>query len=230
MDPGRVFDGYDAVDNAYFAAGADAARTDAATLRAKYRLPERYFLASARFIPKKNLPRLLRAFAAYRVAAGQSAWDLVLLGDGPEKPAVLRAIAETNASEAVHLPGFKPFADLPVYYGLAGALVHPSTTEQWGLVVNEAMAAGLPAIVSQTCGCAADLITEWITGFAFDPYDEAALTRALATVSAPTFDRAAMGRAARTRIAEWGPAAIRHELLAGGGDGNASRAASTTAG
>ena len=202
----RVFDGYDVVDNDYFAAGADAARAGAANLRAKHGLPERYFFGSARFIPKKNLPRLIRAFAAYRAAAGPDAWDLLLLGDGPEKPEMLRLIEDLRLGGSVHLPGFKPMSDLPAYYGLAGALVHASTTEQWGLVVNEAMAAGLPVIVSRTCGCAPDLVTDGKTGFAFDPCDEAAMTKALLTAAAPGFDREAMGLAARARVAEWGPA------------------------
>jgi glycosyltransferase involved in cell wall biosynthesis len=206
LQPELVFDGYDVVDNAYFAAGADAARADAAACRAKHSLPVRFFLASGRFIPKKNHVRLIRAFAAYRAAAGPGAWDLVLLGDGPEKPALRRLIDELNIGDAAYLPGFKSFVDLPVYYGLSGAMVHASSTEQWGLVVNEAMAAGLPVVVSRTCGCAPDLITDGVTGFAFDPFDEAALTRALLTVSAPTFDPAAMGRAARARVADWGPA------------------------
>ena len=206
MDPERVFDGYDAVDNDYYANGADAARTDAAALRLKHKLPERHFLASARFIPKKNLSRLARAFAAYRAAAGPEPWDLVLLGDGPEKPGLVKLIDELKIGAAVHLPGFKAIAELPIYYGLAGAFVHASTTEQWGLVVNEAMAAALPVIVSRTCGCAPDLVIDGVTGLTFEPYDEAALTQAMQAVAAPQFDRAAMGRAARARIAEWGPA------------------------
>jgi glycosyltransferase involved in cell wall biosynthesis len=206
MAPDRVFDGYDVVDNDYYAAGADAARADAAVLRGRLGIPERYFLASARFIPKKNLPRVIRAFAAYRKAAGRDAWDLVLLGDGPVKPELVQLVADLQLGPAVHFPGFKPFADLPTYYGLAGALIHASTTEQWGLVVNEGMAAGLPVAVSRTCGCAVDLVTNGVTGFDFDPYDEAGMTQALLTIAAPTFDRAAMGRAARARMAEWGPA------------------------
>jgi glycosyltransferase involved in cell wall biosynthesis len=206
LPPERVFDGYDVVDNDYFAAGADAARADAPALRDQHRLPERFFLASARFIAKKNLDRLIRAFAAYRKTAGAAAWDLVLLGDGPEKPRLTQLIDELAIRGSVHLPGFKPFADLPAHYGLAGAFVHPSTTEQWGLVVNEAMAAGLPVVVSRTCGCAPDLVTDGVTGLAVDPYDPADITRALATAAAPAFDRTAMGQAARERVAAWSPA------------------------
>src|SRR6266704_4904793 len=114
----RVFTGYDVVDNDYFAERALEIRNSnppqADGIRKKYGLPENYFLASARFIEKKNLPRLIRAYAKYRqrssafanqpsrkATAGQEAtagrevgnqksevtapWDLVLLGDGPLK-------------------------------------------------------------------------------------------------------------------------------------------------
>jgi glycosyltransferase involved in cell wall biosynthesis len=59
---------------------------------------------------------------------------------------------------------------LPVYYGLARAFVHASTTEQWGLVVNEAVASGLPVIVSNRCGCVPELVQD--NGFTFDPANE----------------------------------------------------------
>lgn len=203
--PDRIFDGYDAVDNDHFSIGADVARADAAVLRGRYGLPERYFLASGRFIPKKNFTRLLRAFAEYRNAVGADAWELVLLGDGPEQPVLLRLIDKLGIGDAIHLVGFKSFQELPMYYGLAGAFIHASTTEQWGLVVNEAMAAGLPVVVSQACGCVQDLVTDRVTGLMFDPYDVAELTYALTTVAAPGFDHAAMGRAARARMTEWSP-------------------------
>jgi glycosyltransferase involved in cell wall biosynthesis len=66
---------------------------------------------------------------------------------------------------------------LPVYYGLAKALVHASTTEQWGLVVNEAIASGLPVIVSSRCGCMPELVNG--NGFTFDPFDEHELAEQL---------------------------------------------------
>ena len=69
-------------------------------------------------------------------------WDLVLLGDGPLKTDICRLISDLRLNEHVHLPGFKPYDELPVYYALANAFVHASATEQWGLVVNEAIASG----------------------------------------------------------------------------------------
>ncbi len=201
----RVFIGYDAVDNDYFARGADAARADAEAARARFGLPERYFLGSCRFIAKKNLARLIDAFAAYRAAAGPDAWDLVLLGDG-ELRGALEAQARTLGLEgATHFMGFKQYEDLPAFYALAGGFVHVSTVEQWGLVVNEAMAAGLPVIVSSTCGCSGDLVEEGVTGWTVDPLDTAAIAARLTELAAPQTDRAAMAASGRAKVAAYGP-------------------------
>src|SRR5947207_6639860 len=64
--PERVFTGYDVVDNAYFREKTEAIRSQRSEVREKYGLPENYFLASARFIEKKNLPKLIRAYVEYR--------------------------------------------------------------------------------------------------------------------------------------------------------------------
>ena len=100
----RIFSGYDVVDNAHFRRGADAARQDADGTRARLKLPEHYFLASNRFIEKKNLVRLVRAFAAYRRSAGPKAWDLVLLGDGPLRDSLERLVRELDIHERVLMP------------------------------------------------------------------------------------------------------------------------------
>jgi glycosyltransferase involved in cell wall biosynthesis len=77
----------------------------------------------------------------------------------------------------LHLPGFKPYDELPAYYALANAFVHASMSEQWGLVVNEAIASGLPVIVSNRCGCAPELMNG--NGSTFDPTNEHELTARL---------------------------------------------------
>jgi 1,2-diacylglycerol 3-alpha-glucosyltransferase len=175
----RVFTGYDVVDNDYFRQKAEEVRSQASEARRTYALPENYFLASARFVSKKNLPTLIRAYARYRQLAsnrddGQGTthnglWDLVLLGDGPLRADLCRLISELRLDGHVHLPGFVQYRELPVYYALADVFVHASITEQWGLVVNEAMATGLPVIVSNRCGCVPDLVAEGKNGFTFDP-------------------------------------------------------------
>jgi glycosyltransferase involved in cell wall biosynthesis len=175
----RVFTGYDVADNEYFRGKAEELRGQASEVRRKYGLPDNYFLASARFVPKKNLPTLIRAYARYRQLAGNrddgqpttddGPWDLVLLGDGPLKADLCRLISDLRLDGHVHLPGFVQYRELPAYYALADVFVHASITEQWGLVVNEAMATGLPVIVSNRCGCVPDLVAEGKNGFTFDP-------------------------------------------------------------
>jgi 1,2-diacylglycerol 3-alpha-glucosyltransferase len=186
----RIFTGYDVVDNDYFRQKAEEARSQGSEVRQKCALPENYFLASARFVEKKNLPRLIQAYAEYRLGSeirsqksevGDNKWDLVVLGDGPLKTDLCRLISDLRLNEHVHLPGFKQYDELPVYYASANAFVHASTTEQWGLVVNEAIASGLPVIVSDRCGCALELVNG--NGFTFDPTNEHELTARLSEMA-----------------------------------------------
>jgi 1,2-diacylglycerol 3-alpha-glucosyltransferase len=205
----RIFLGYDAVDNDYFENGAAAAKEHQAEFRKRLRLPERFFLASARFVAKKNLARLVEAYARYRQMAGKlrasEAWDLVLLGDGPLRDSLMRQVSSLNLQKCVHLPGFKQYVDLPAYYGLASAFIHASTVEQWGLVVNEAMATGLGVLVSDRCGCAIDLVRSGVNGITFDPHSVEELSKRMRDFSSPGFDLAGMGRASKSIISEWGP-------------------------
>jgi len=205
----RIFTGYDVVDNEYFRQRAEEVRSQRSEVRQKYGLPENYFLASARFIPKKNLPRLIRAYSEYRQLCRASVsdaersegagnppspslrrtgtpWDLVLLGDGPLRQTLNSQLSTLNLQAHVHLPGFKQYDELPVYYALAKAFVHASTTEQWGLVVNEAVASGLPVIVSDRCGCVPELVNG--NGFTFDPFDEQELVERLSQMASLSDD------------------------------------------
>jgi glycosyltransferase involved in cell wall biosynthesis len=212
MPGDRVTTGYDVVDNEHFATGAARAREWAEQLRRDLRLPKTFFLASARFVEKKNLPLLVEAFARYRAKVGSAAWSLVILGDGELRPALERDIRERALSFAVLLPGFKQYDALPNYYGLASAFVHVSTSEQWGLVVNEAAASGLPVIVSERCGCAPELVESGVNGFVVDPYDVESVAGAMYCVASPECDRAAMGMRSREIARRWGPETFAESL------------------
>jgi len=214
MPRDRIFIGYDVVDNAYFERSALEIRNSKFEIRKKYALPGNYFLASARFIEKKNLPRLVRAYAEYRQLCRASVsdaersenapWDLVLLGDGPLQETVNCQLSTLNLHAHVHLPGFKQYDELPVYYALANAFVHASTTEQWGLVVNEAIASGLPVIVSNRCGCVPELVNG--NGFTFNPMDEHELAaRLLEMASLPDDELERFQEASRRIAARFGP-------------------------
>ena len=204
--------GYDAVDNDYFAISAAKMRNGPPKTRTACGLTNSYFLASARFIEKKNLFRLLEAYAIYRERchsrAGHNlrgAWSLVLLGDGPLRDQLITLLMRLNLSEHVLLPGFVQDHALPEDYAMAGAFIHASTTEQWGLVVNEAMASGLVVLISNRCGCAPDLVREGVNGFTFDPCDVEAMARLMFQVANLEPDRlATMGEASRRTSSEWG--------------------------
>jgi len=202
MPETRICSGCDVVDNDYFAAGAEAARKDE-TRRERLGLPNAYFLASGRFVEKKNLPLMLYAYADYLRQAGTSAWSLVLIGDGPMKSQLLQLRQELRLEKKVIFPGFKQYAEIPSYYGLAGAFVHTSSSEQWGLVINEAMACGLPVIVSSPCGCVPDLIRHGYNGLVFNPCDQGELTRSMVHLSSNECNRTEMGAAGQANISEF---------------------------
>jgi glycosyltransferase involved in cell wall biosynthesis len=205
MPSDRIMNGYDVVDNEHFAAGATRARGRADQLKQELGLPKTFFLASARFVEKKNLPRLIEAFGRYRMKAGSVAWSLVILGDGELRPVLEQDIRDRGLSSSVLLPGFKQYDALPDYYGLAGAFVHVSTSEQWGLVVNEAAASGLPVIVSDRCGCAPELVASGVNGFVVDPDDVESMAGAMCRIASPECDRVAMGMRSQEIVGRWGP-------------------------
>lgn len=190
----QIFTGYDVVDNDHFL----RPRTEDDQGR-------RHFLASARFVEKKNLPCLLRAYALYRERPAGDPWDLILLGDGPLRPALESLIHELHLTPHVTLPGFRQYDELPEYYARASAFVHASTTEQWGLVVNEATAAGLPVIISEACGCVPELVEEGVNGYTFDPGHPELLAQKLLLISSqPEDQRKAMGQASQRAAARLG--------------------------
>lgn len=168
-------------------------------------LEKPFFLTVNRFVTKKNLFFVINSYAQYRKQARVTAWDLVLCGDGELRPQIERQITELNLQEVVHLPGFLQQSEMLPYFAHAGCFVHASTTEQWGLVVNEAMAAGLPVLVSERCGCFEDLVIEGVNGFGFDPQNCQQLTNLMLTVSAKDFDRQKMGHAALQHIQNFAP-------------------------
>lgn len=192
LDPARIVLGYDVVDNAHF----DRPDLIPATGR-------RGFLAIGRFVGRKNFPRLLQAYARYRDLRPADPWPLTLAGDGADRAALQTQAAHLGLADHVSFPGFVDYADLPGLYAAAGAFVLPSMVDQWGLVVNEAMAAGLPVMVSRHCGCARDLVQHNYNGRVFDPHAVEDLALGMYWVSQDTERTCQMGQASRDIIANW---------------------------
>jgi glycosyltransferase involved in cell wall biosynthesis len=199
------------VDNDYFRDGTDHARKHPGERR-NLGLPDNFFLYVGRFISVKNLHVLLRAFQKYWNRNGR--WSLVLVGTGEDEVHLQQAAAAQGTS-AVYFAGLKQLPELVKYYAFASCFVLPSISEPWGLVVNEAMASRLPVLVSNRCGCAADLVEEGANGFLFDPEDVDALADMMATISSNRLDLVKMGESSRERVAAFNPcefarAAVEH--------------------
>jgi glycosyltransferase involved in cell wall biosynthesis len=135
---------------------------------------EHSFLFVGRFLTLKNLERFARAYLRYRSEGGT--WRLDIVGFG-ETEAAVRQLLEAEASVTFH--GALGHDVLIPMYLRAGCLVLPSYSENWGLVVNEAMHAGMPIAISSLTGCAPELLREGENGVAFDPWDEASMASAL---------------------------------------------------
>jgi len=192
----RIVTGYDVVDNRHFSTRAASSAPD------NDRLPQPYFFCCARFVAKKNLQFLVDAFAQYSREHTHDAWDLVIAGDGPLRETVARCVSEISVGPNVHILGHRSYADLPELYASAGAFILPSIVDEWGLVVNEAMAAGLPVLVSKGAGCHRDLVENGVNGFVFDPANAGKLAGLMGDI-ATSPRRNEMGEASRRIIADW---------------------------
>jgi glycosyltransferase involved in cell wall biosynthesis len=235
----KIFTGYDAVDNDYFFRRAEEVRSSAMEVRTAYSLPDHYFLSLGRFVAKKNLETLIRAYRLYLNTSLRKETHLVMVGSGAEEPKLQALCRELNlpiydhsalctlhsklCTPAVHFYGFRQIDENPAFYALADAFILPSQWEEWGLVVNEAMACGSPVAVSETAGCAEDLLEAGCpagagaarkelerfglsarlrrNGFVFNPGSSEELSRVLLAFEGSTSLRASMAVESR-RIVE----------------------------
>ncbi len=142
---------------------------------------ERHFTAIARFVAKKNLAALIAAYARYREVAGAAARPLVLCGSGPLE-GELRAAA--SATEGVRFAGFLQEEGVAKTLATTLASILPSVEEQWGLVVNEALAMGVPALVTDQVGARDSLVRAAVNGYVFEPDNVEGLARLMQRLAA----------------------------------------------
>ncbi len=125
-----------------------------------------------------------------------------------QEPSTTNQEQETRNQErgeaAVHFYGFRQINENPVFYALAEVFILPSLWEEWGLVVNEAMASGLPVIVSEAVGSAEDLVSNGENGFTFDPMNPGQLANSLDRLASDSNLRKRMSRLSQERISQWG--------------------------
>jgi glycosyltransferase involved in cell wall biosynthesis len=187
------------VDNDWFSLSEPARSLARARIRAQLGVHDEavVFASSAKLIARKRPLDLVDAVAEVR-RRGVDAHAL-FIGDGEERAAIDAHAARAGVAKFTSITGFVNQAELPAWYVAADALVLPSDArETWGLVVNEAMAAGLPVVVSEAAGCSADLVHEGENGFTYPCGDVRALADRLAAIAALGDDgRRAFGNRSR---------------------------------
>jgi 1,2-diacylglycerol 3-alpha-glucosyltransferase len=207
--PERIARFYDIVDNYLF-----RSRTQAERIRSRahdFGLPDHFFLFVGRLAEEKNVDGLLAAYLNYRHGGGTK--SLVFVGGGPLEGRLRQMVSESAFAPDIYFEGLKNSKELSPYYAFADCFVLPSTREPWGLVVNEAMAAGLPVLVSKACGCAEDLVIEGGNGFSFDPANRQELVDRLHAVeNLSAAESRAMGRHSWEVISHYSPEAWAGEV------------------
>ena len=172
-------------------------------------LPRYNFIFVGRLIAPKNLLVLLKAFANL---SQHSEWGLIFLGEGEQK-AELQDFCQQNGLLNVSFLAGVEWHKVPEYLALADVLVLPSTSEPWGLVVNEAMVCGLPVVVSEVCGCVEDLLIDGQNGFVFNPNDAEELTQKLRFFVENTAQLVPMGDASRQLVAPFETHTVAAQML-----------------
>jgi len=196
-----IFTAPNAVDIDFFAGAAQG--VNASQVRDRLELPQRFFLYVGRLVIEKGIFELLRAYAKLD-AEIRAKIGLVFVGDGPARTELLHRIA-AEGLESVRSVGFLHREELGKLYAVAEALVLPTHSDPWGLVVNEAMSCGLPVVTTSVAGCAADLVEDGWNGYIVPPGDVNGLYAALNTLARQPESREQMGLRSAQRIRAYSP-------------------------
>jgi glycosyltransferase involved in cell wall biosynthesis len=200
------------IENSRFQQTAREWNGRTAELRRRFGVPDDVvcYVFAAKFVDKKHPLELLQSFA--RCVADGARAHLLLVGDG-ELHAACREYATAHALP-VTFTGFLNQSQIAEAYLAGDCLVLPSDAgETWGLVVNEAMACGRPAIVSSLVGCRADLIVPGESGDAFSYGDWESLARMLGSYAGDRSRLQIMGLRAQERVADYSPEAAARGIV-----------------
>ncbi|MEO8380889.1 MAG: glycosyltransferase family 4 protein [Acidobacteriota bacterium] len=199
-DPGRFFDVPWAIDNDRFARDSRFApgQREAMRARAGIRDDQMAIVFSAKLLPRKDPMTLLRAVDAMRLRDRAA---VIFLGHGQLRDEVEQFARERGLT--VHFAGFVNQTELPRFYAAADLFVLPSLDDPRATVVNEAMACGLPVIITDRCGPAGDIVRHGDNGYVFEAGDVRTLAAHLDRLAADEPLRLRMGERSRAVIANW---------------------------
>jgi glycosyltransferase involved in cell wall biosynthesis len=202
IDDIRVFHAPLCVDNAAFQLGVAHATVRRAK-RDSLRLNEDHvvILFASKLSPRKRAADVVKAFAA--IATSHPLMRLVIAGSGETSSALQKQSEMSGLVDKIRFVGFVNQSELPSFYAMSDLFVFPAENEPWGLVLNEAMAAGLPVIVSDDVGAGTDLVLGRGTGYIYAVGDCSALSAALESLGADREQRRVMAKRAREVVREW---------------------------
>jgi glycosyltransferase involved in cell wall biosynthesis len=159
------------------------------------------FLFCGQMIARKGIDLLLEAFQ--RLGGGAR---LLLVGREAELPQLLAPLP-TPVRQRITYAGFQPPEELPRFFAQADVFVLPSRYDGWGVVVNQALGAGLPIVCSDMVGAGRDLVAEEINGLLFPAGDSAALAEKMQRFLVQPSLCDTWGSASHRRAQHWTPAA-----------------------
>jgi glycosyltransferase involved in cell wall biosynthesis len=204
----RLFFSPHCIDNDLFASKAEAERR-ALGNAAEGAASVRSVLFAGKLVENKRPFDVIRALALARAQGCQA--QAVFVGAGELEAALRREAAGGGIPAVFH--GFQNQSRMPLAYAAADLLVLPSHQETWGLVVNEAMACGVPAVVSDTVGCGPDLIDVGRTGAVFPMGNVTALAEAIRTTLA--LEPLSVRRYLDKKMAAYSPASAARGIIEG---------------
>lgn len=172
----------------------------ASAIRASFGLTvaQTVFIFVGRLERYKGIEDLLKAFDALNSNHPETA--LLVVGDGSERS---RVVAAAGSNASIRYLGRLDYERVIQAYNCADVAVVPSLNEPWGLVVNEAMAVGLPVIASDRVGCVDDLVRHGKTGLIYDAGSVEDLGQSMLNLLQAPQKRSAMGLAGRRLISGW---------------------------
>ncbi|PKP72146.1 MAG: glycosyltransferase family 1 protein [Alphaproteobacteria bacterium HGW-Alphaproteobacteria-5] len=190
------------VDNRRFFAASRLSAAERADIRGSLGIRDDRpaLLFVSKFMPGKRPDLLVEA--AGQLAGEGHGLHLVMAGSG-DMEGELRRLAETFPQLPVSFPGFVNQSEMPRLLAACDVLIFPSTIDQWGLIVNEAMAVGMPVVVGADAGCAPDLVEDGINGYIVPSNDLDALRQALGRLVIDAGLRREMAKASLDMIETW---------------------------
>lgn len=199
-EPDRIFCAWNTVDLEGIAAAAHAAAAGRAELMPKYRLATRNLLYAGTLVESKGLRELVSA--ALTVKQPDVDWALHLVGAGPLRDELEEMVRAAGNDARFRFHGLRPAADVAELLGVADGLFLPTKNEAWGLVINEAMACGVPVVSSPWAGATRDLVEDGVTGYVVEPTDTVKLAEMMSRLIADDPRCGAVGRAGAVAVRE----------------------------